>query len=240
EEDAERDLEVHRDQLLDARAQHLDRHFGAGLVEVRTQPRAVDLAQARGGDGHTVELREHRVHGLAQLRGDHRLDLFRGMRRDAVLEPADRREIGLGQDVRARAEHLRELDERRAERRDGRDQPLGAALVALVRQLPAPAEQDPAPAVAQECDEEWRAPRDDREGPPPTLPSSRAEARPSRRKKPPTSVNVVTKIEDATAGSAPRRSSRMGTNAPAIEARIMLPHIASKTTKPRSGSPTHR
>src|SRR5690606_11856187 len=141
---------------------------------------------------------------------------------------------------RARAEHLRELDEGRAQRGDGRDQPLRAALVALVRQPPAPADEDPAPAVPQEGEEEGREPRDDREGPPPALHSRKAVARPSRRKKPPTSVKVVTKIEEATAGSAPRRSSRMGTNAPAIEARIRLPHMASRTTKPRSASPTHR
>lgn len=69
--------------------------------------------------------------------------------------------------------------------------------------------------------------------------SSTAVARPSRRMKPAMSVKVVTNTDDATAGSAPTWSRRIGTKAPANEATIRLPHIATRTTRPKVASPFH-
>src|SRR4051812_13682590 len=62
--------------------------------------------------------------------------------------------------------------------------------------------------------------------------SSSIPASPSNSRKPQTSVNVVTKIDDATAGSMPNRSNRMGMNAPANPATIRFPVIARNTTSP--------
>src|SRR5690349_1155988 len=51
---------------------------------------------------------------------------------------------------------------------------------------------------------------------------------PRNRKNPPVSVKVVTKIEEATAGSNPNRSRTSGTRPPATPAMTRLPHIAKR------------
>src|SRR5690606_30309092 len=139
-------------------------------------------------------------------------------------------------DVGAGAEDLGELDEGRPERGDRRGQSLRPLTVGLGASSEGAAEDDPAPAVPQERDDERCQAPDDDESPAPAFHSRSAEARPRRRKKPARSVRVVTKIDDATAGSTPRRSSRIGTKAPAKDATIMFPHMARRTTRPSRGS----
>src|SRR5690606_14830964 len=109
EEDPERDVEVDGDERLDAGAQDLDRDVLAG------HPRAVHLSEARRGDRLAVERVEDLVDRPAELGGDDGFDPRSRDGWDAVLEPADRREVRLGDDVGAGAEDLGQLDEGRAE-----------------------------------------------------------------------------------------------------------------------------
>src|SRR5690606_18896870 len=207
-EDTEGDVEVEGDHLLDPGAQHLDGDL------LTTDPGAVDLTQARRRDGLDLEVLEGLLYGPAEFRLEDRSDRVERLGRHAVLQRADRREVRLGDDVGAGAEDLGELDEGRPERGDRRGQSLRPLTVGLGASSEGAAEDDPAPAVPQERDDERCQAPDDDESPAPAFHSRSAEARPRRRKKPARSVRVVTKIDDATAGSTPRRSSRIGTKAP--------------------------
>src|SRR5918996_1672022 len=95
------------------------------------------------------------------------------------------------------------------------------------------AEQDEAPAIPEEGEDEGEEPAEDDQGAHSArCHSSSHPARPRSSTNPQTSVKVVTKIEEATAGSTPKRSSTMGMNAPANPATSRLPDIARKTTSP--------
>ena len=86
----------------------------------------------------------------------------------------------------------------------GAGQPLGAAPVVLgVVAAARPAEdQEPAP-VAQERDDERQQPAEDDERTHRSAQSNSHPARPSSSRNPQTSVKVVTKIDEAIAGSTP-------------------------------------
>src|SRR5690606_12881897 len=190
---------------------------------------------ARGGGRLAAEEVEDVVYGWSERGGDDGLGARGRDGRDAVLEPADRREVRHRQNVGARAEDLGQLDECRAEVGDRGGQAVGAATVVGRGSARGPAGEDPASAVAEEREDEGRqAPEDDERATPAGHRSS-SDARPRRKKNPARSVNVVTKIDDAMAGSTPRRSRRIGTNAPASEATIRLPHMAKSTTRPSIG-----
>ena len=62
-------------------------------------------------------------------------------------------------------------------------------------------------------------------------------ARPRKARKPIESVVMVTNTEEATAGSAPKRSSVTGTSTPASPAISTLNNTASAITTPRIGLP---
>ena len=62
------------------------------------------LAEARGGGGLPLELVEDLIHRPTQLTLDDRDDLIRGIRRGLILKRADRRQVGLGKDISARAD----------------------------------------------------------------------------------------------------------------------------------------
>src|SRR5918996_5681525 len=95
------------------------------------------------------------------------------------------------------------------------------------------AEQDEAPAIPEEGEDEGKEPaEDDQDAHSARRQSSSHPARPRSSTKPQTSVKVVTKIEEATAGSTPDRSSTMGMKAPANPATRRFPAIARKTTRP--------
>ena len=69
---------------------------------------------------------------------------------------------------------------------------------------PGPAEHEEAPPVPHERHDERKQPAEDDEGAHLPRPHSRSHpARPSSRRKPQTSVKVVTKIDEAIAGSMP-------------------------------------
>src|SRR5690606_22369276 len=229
EEDPERDVEVDGDEGLDAGSQDLDGDILAG------HPCAVHLAEARGGDRLAVEGLEDLIHRPPQLGGDDGLDLRRRDGRDTVLEPADRREVRFGEDVGAGAEDLRQLDERRPQVGNRGGKAVGPTAVVGAGTPRGAAEQDPAPAVSKEREEEGRQAPEDYEGATPPGHRSSSDARPRRKKNPARSVNVVTKIEEAMAGSTPSRSRRIGTNAPARDATIRFPHMAKSTTRPSFG-----
>ena len=148
EEDPERDVEVAADHLLDAGPQHLH-HDLAPPVR-----RAMDLAQRRGGERLGIEPVEDAAGLVAQLAADHRLRHARRQRRHLVGQGADGGEIGLGQDVGPRGEDLRQLDEGGAEIGDGAGEPRGPPAVALVVPPRRAAEQDEAPAVPEEGEDE--------------------------------------------------------------------------------------
>ena len=57
-----------------------------------------------------------------------------------------------------------------------------------------------------------------------------ALAMPKYSRNPKTSVNVVTTIAEATAGSTPTRRRNSGTPAPTVPAIIMFPSIATPST----------
>jgi hypothetical protein len=79
EEEAERDVEVDRDQRLDPRAEDLDDHVLAIDASL------VDLAEARGGDRLVVELLEDVGGRSAELPLDDLADLVRRVGRNVIL-----------------------------------------------------------------------------------------------------------------------------------------------------------
>src|SRR5690606_35289568 len=80
------------------------------------------------------------------------------------LEASDLREVGLGEDIGARAEDLRELDEGRAEGGDRGRQSLRPPPMILGGAPGASTEDYPAPAVPHEGDEERGQAREDDRG----------------------------------------------------------------------------
>jgi hypothetical protein len=116
-EDAREEVEdraVALDALADVGAQDLHRDLAPVLGA-----RAVDLRDARGGDGLGVELRVPLFDGRAEVLVDDASDAVDGERGEAVLElPELVDRLGVEQ-VGPRAHHLPELHERRAERRHG-------------------------------------------------------------------------------------------------------------------------
>ena len=107
EQKGEADVQIERHDFLDTRAEYLDHNLPSiddGLMH---------LTEARGGGGLPLELVEDLIHGPTQLTLDDRDDLIRGIRRRLILKRTDRRQVGLGKDVRPCGHELAELDERR-------------------------------------------------------------------------------------------------------------------------------
>src|SRR5690606_14910744 len=145
---AEGDVEVDGDELLDPGPEHLD---GDPLAP---EGGSVHLTEARGGDRLALELIEDLGKRLAERGSDHHLDRGGRLRGHPVLEASDLREVGLGEDIGARAEDLRELDEGRAEGGDRGRQSLRPPPMILGGAPGASTEDYPAPAVPHEGDEE--------------------------------------------------------------------------------------
>ena len=183
-------------ELLDARAQHLHHDLAAGIRG------PVNLAERSRRERLRLEALEHLAHVASQLLAHHPLGHARRQRRDLVGERGDGAEIRLGQDVRPGGEHLRQLDEGGSELGERAGQPLGPAAVALGVAAPGPSEHEEAPPVPHERQDERKQPAEDDESAHLPRPHSRSHpASPSSRRKPQTSVKVVTKIEEAMAGS---------------------------------------
>ncbi|CAA9316599.1 MAG: hypothetical protein AVDCRST_MAG11-1804, partial [uncultured Gemmatimonadaceae bacterium] len=157
-EDAARRDEVLPHELLHARAQHLHRDVAPPVA------RAVHLAQRRRRDRLGVEPLEQRGRGLAVALADHPLHRRQRHRGHAVGEGAERGEVGLGDDVGARGEHLRELHEGGTEPRDHAHEALGAARVERRRARRRPAGDEPPPVVAPEREDEGEEPEGDDDG----------------------------------------------------------------------------
>ena len=107
EQKGEADVQIERHNFLHTGAEYLDHNLPSiddGLMH---------LAEARGGGGLPLELIEDLIHRPTQLTLDDRDDLIRGIRRGLILKRADRRQVGLGKDIRSCGHDLAELDERR-------------------------------------------------------------------------------------------------------------------------------
>ena len=113
-------LEIFRDLLGDARPLHLD-----GDDAAVAERGAMHLSERGGGERTFLEHREGLRQPHAEVRLDHFLDVGERHRLDAVLQPRQRFEIGGGQEIGARRQHLSELDERRPERLEIAGQVLG-------------------------------------------------------------------------------------------------------------------
>ncbi|MBK7908607.1 MAG: hypothetical protein IPJ78_18925 [Gemmatimonadetes bacterium] len=127
-------------------------------------PRAMHLAERGRGDGHGVDRREHLLRLHVVRRGDLRADGVPRDRRHLVGELAERREVGLGDEVRARGEDLRELHEGRPEVRDARHQRFRPRPVERRRAMQRTAPPEPAAPVAEQGDDEGPEGEDDPEG----------------------------------------------------------------------------
>ncbi len=100
-------MEIERDFAEDARSLDLDRH----VFPVGSEGAAVDLADARGGDGAGGEGGEDGGEvGDAEFGAEDVVGFGGGERRDGVLELAEFEGIGLGEDVGADGEGLAEFD----------------------------------------------------------------------------------------------------------------------------------
>ena len=103
-------LDVVGEALADARALRLD-DDGSPVA----QRGVVDLPEARAAERLRIELREQLADARAELLLDDLLDLGEGNRIDVVLEMLQLVDVGLGQEIGPRGQHLAELDVRRAE-----------------------------------------------------------------------------------------------------------------------------
>jgi hypothetical protein len=100
------------ERLLDPGAEHLDRHFLAGVGE----PRAVDLRDGGGRDGF-AEIREEVIDPHVELALHGPLRGCGGKRGQLVLQDAELHGEVVADDVGAGRQDLSELDVGRAERR---------------------------------------------------------------------------------------------------------------------------
>ena len=126
-------VDVAAEGMLDAGAQHLDRHFLAG-----NRGGEMDLGDRGGGDGVDVEAGKKLGQRLFELGLDDRHRLFAGEGGQAVLQLGQILGDLLAHQIRAGGERLPELDEGRSQRCQGGGQPLAlAALDALAGQQPA-------------------------------------------------------------------------------------------------------
>ncbi len=155
--DRARRTQVAIDRELDARPQHLHRDI------VSVPARAMHLTERGRSDRRTIDRLEHRLGFLPVRRDDLPTDLLPRHRRHLIRERAELREIGLRDQVRARSENLRELHERRPQRRDARDQSLGALLVERRRADDRRAPPQPSPLIAQQRDDEGAEREEDAE-----------------------------------------------------------------------------
>jgi len=147
-DDARRRDHVARHHALHVGAQHLD---GDVLAVVAG---AVHLPQRRGGDRDGIPRVEQLAGALAVRPLDHALYRLRRDRGDPVGERRHGPEIRLGEQVGAPGEHLGDLDEARAEVCDRRHQRLGAAAVKRCTAPRRAPDDDPAPDVAPERQQE--------------------------------------------------------------------------------------
>src|SRR5690606_8274074 len=169
---------------------------------------------------------------MAQLALDDGADVIERVGRYAVLEPANAGEVRFREDVGARAEDLRELDERGTECGDRRRQPLGPPPVVFGGAARRLAEEQPAAAVAQEAHDERRQPSQDRPAPPPPLHDARIA---------PSATGSAASPASMTPRSAARRRASTGRTAPAermyVNASSTL--IDSTVTFDRGRTTTH-
>ena len=123
-EDRLQDPEVRADEALDVRVDDLDGDFAAIV-----KPGAVDLGERGGGDWPRVEFGEGFFDRDAELRLDVRAHEAEGARRHAVLEFREGLDVFLGEEVRAAAERLTDLDHEALEAKDAAVDLPGAFFV---------------------------------------------------------------------------------------------------------------
>jgi hypothetical protein len=135
--------DIGRDQPLDPRPEHLHDDV-APLID-----RTMHLPERCRGYGHGLEALEQLSRAFPVALDNGALDRRERNRRDLVGEGREGGDVLLGKQVRASGEHLGELHEGGTERPDGRDEPLGASSMELVRAHQGRARDDPASAVTK-------------------------------------------------------------------------------------------
>ena len=116
------DAEVGLDEPRAVRIDDLDGDLSAVL-----ELGLVDLGEGRGGDWLRVELREYPLDRAAQLSLEMGLHLLPGMRGNLVLEAREDGGVFLGEDIRAAADRLADLDHESPEADNASEDALGAA-----------------------------------------------------------------------------------------------------------------
>ena len=104
-------VEIFQDTVLDTGPLHLDRDPASAA-----EHGAVHLPERGRGDRRRIEFHEGLRHANAEFLLDNPFDIRIWKRSEVILQPRQRVEVGLRQQVRARREQLSELDERRTER----------------------------------------------------------------------------------------------------------------------------
>ena len=199
----EADIEIEGDELLHPGAEHL--HDDRTSIHNSS----VNLAEARRGNGFSLKFLEDLIDRAAELLLDYGDEFVRRIGRGLVLKRTDRGQVGIGEDIGPGREELSQFDERGPPSRYPRHQLFSPTPVMTFRATRGAADDDPAPTVAQERQYERREDREDPNTAEEAL-HRMNEARPKSRRKPVRSVSAVRKTVEATAGSRPRRSRKVG------------------------------